>query len=277
MLSIGQRLAQARNARGITHEDAAFHTRIPVALVRDLENDDLSHFANLTYAKGFLKIYSRYLDIDITEYLDQFSTSDFAQAASREYVETANATHNLPTAVFTDYSRARRPGVYVLVAFVLALGGFFYWRSQVDEKQDNDDRTAAAASASRNEVSPAKPSDPAPPPAPAVATVPAPAPVNSIPAAVPDAPTETPAPAPEPTPEPEPTAAPAVEPVAEPAGVGRDVAQREQPLAQPGHRQREADHAHSRMPGARHRARHRRRVVLLRAGELTHLWPRAGR
>lgn len=137
MLSIGQQLAQARHARGITPEEAAFHTRIPVALVRDLENDDLSHFANITYARGFLKIYSRYLDVDISDYLSQLNISNFAKAAGREYVETAKTTRNLPTAVFTDSGRPRRMRLCLLAAIILGIAGFFVWLSRTDKESVN--------------------------------------------------------------------------------------------------------------------------------------------
>ena len=95
--SFGQRFSQARLAREETLEDVAFRTRISVHRLADMENDDLSNFANLTYARGFLKLYSRYLGVDITEYLDQFDTSELASVSGHEYVQTANAVHNLPT------------------------------------------------------------------------------------------------------------------------------------------------------------------------------------
>ena len=88
--SIGRRLLVVRKSRGLSLEDVAFHTRIPVARLREMENDDLSNFAGITYARSFLRLYSRYLDVDISEHLDQFSKSAMAAAAGHEFVQSAH-------------------------------------------------------------------------------------------------------------------------------------------------------------------------------------------
>ncbi|HEX2751179.1 MAG TPA: helix-turn-helix domain-containing protein [Verrucomicrobiales bacterium] len=165
MPSIGQQLSFARKARDLTAEDVAFHTRIPAARVRDMENDDLSRFANLTYARGFLKIYSRFLEVDISDYLSQFSSEDLATASGHEYVQTANATHNLPPAVFTDQGRARSPGLYILILAGLAGAGVFWWsnRGTNSESQSQGQRPSPEAEVKKS-------------PAPLPVPVPAPAP-----------------------------------------------------------------------------------------------------
>lgn len=88
--SIGKRLLAARVERDLTVEDVAFQTHIPAARVQELENDDFSNFANLTYAKGFLKIYSAFLKLDLDDYLEQFSTSEFANISGHDYIQSAN-------------------------------------------------------------------------------------------------------------------------------------------------------------------------------------------
>ncbi len=127
MKTIGQQLQHARTARGLSIDDVAFQTRIPAAKLRDMENDDLSRFANLTYARGFLKLYSAFLDLDLGDYLGQFRTDEFAHASGHEYVQTASATQNLPAAVITGQGRARRPGLYVLAAVAGSAGAVIWW------------------------------------------------------------------------------------------------------------------------------------------------------
>ena len=86
MYSVGHQLMKARQARNLAIEDVAFETRIPHQRLSEMENDDLSNFANLTYAKGFLKLYSKYLDLDLSDYLDEFDTSAIAAVTGHEYI-----------------------------------------------------------------------------------------------------------------------------------------------------------------------------------------------
>jgi cytoskeletal protein RodZ len=166
MTSIGQQLSHAREARNLSIEDVAFHTRVPPGRLRDMENDDLSKFANLTYARGFLQIYSRFLELDISDYLSQFSSAEFATASGHEYVQTANATQNLPAAVFTDYGRARHPGVFVLICAAIAAGGIIWWsnRDSTENKEPLRDPSPKSSSTVASDAVPPPATDPAEPP-----------------------------------------------------------------------------------------------------------------
>ena len=86
---------EGTQARNLAIEDVAFETRIPHQRLSEMENDDLSNFANLTYAKGFLKLYSKYLDLDLSDYLDEFDTSAIAAVTGHEYIQTASAVRIL--------------------------------------------------------------------------------------------------------------------------------------------------------------------------------------
>ncbi len=68
---IGKQLTQAREALGFVVEDVAHRTRVPAASIRFLESEDFSHFPNNVYAKSFLRLYCKFLNIDPTEYLAQ--------------------------------------------------------------------------------------------------------------------------------------------------------------------------------------------------------------
>lgn len=128
--SIGKQLMAARTARGLSVEDVAFKTHIPAARVSELENDDFSNFANLTYAKGFLKIYSNYLDIDLSEYLEQFSTSDFANISGHDYIQSANTgLTSLSMAVAPDNQSGRGGGMFGIILILITLIGvpIWYW------------------------------------------------------------------------------------------------------------------------------------------------------
>ena len=128
--SIGKKLMAARTERGLQVEDVAFKTHIPAARLRDLENDDFSNFANLTYAKGFLKIYSGYLNLDLDEYLDQFSTSDFANISGRDYIQSANTgMTSMSMAVAPSQHEGMRGTLWGIVLLLAVLIGIpvYYW------------------------------------------------------------------------------------------------------------------------------------------------------
>ena len=163
MLSVGHQLMQARQARGLSIEDVAFHTRIPHPRLRDLENDDLSNFANLTYAKGFLKLYSRYLHLDLSDYLDEFDTSQIADVTGHEYVHTPNSVRLLSAPAFAldDGQRTRLAGNALgIAAFSILLlgGGWIYYKSRPAESSPTPPSVTANVPASP--ASPANPQGP---------------------------------------------------------------------------------------------------------------------
>ena len=107
--TIGRKFSHAREALGLTVEDAAHVLRMRVSLVRDLENDDLQNFSHPSYARLSLLDYARFLRISDAEvrpwlpdpgspmtshyqYLDRFA--DPEPAARREDVLEQSRRHN---------------------------------------------------------------------------------------------------------------------------------------------------------------------------------------
>jgi cytoskeletal protein RodZ len=72
---LGKKFQDARLARSLTLDEAARLTKIRPSRLAEIEADDFSQFPSLAYAKGFLQIYGKFLDVDVTPYLDAFETS----------------------------------------------------------------------------------------------------------------------------------------------------------------------------------------------------------
>ena len=147
MLSVGHQLMKARKARSLSIEDVAFETSIPHSHVRDMENDDLSNFANLTYAKGFLKLYSRYLSLDLSDYLDEFDTSLISDVTGHEYMHTVNSTRLLsaPAMTMDDGARNRPAGNalgFAALTAVLLGGGWLFYNSHANQGVASSDPPA---------------------------------------------------------------------------------------------------------------------------------------
>jgi cytoskeletal protein RodZ len=88
---LGKKFQEARQARNLTLDEAARMTKIRAARLAEIEADDFSQFPSLAYAKGFLLIYGKFLDIDVTPYLETFEDSEHVTVDGYSYLQ-----ENLP-------------------------------------------------------------------------------------------------------------------------------------------------------------------------------------
>ena len=81
MFEIGATLRDARVRRNISLPQAEAETKIRVKYIQAMENEDFDVLPGSTYAKGFLRTYAGYLDLDFQVMLDEFNerfgTGDF--------------------------------------------------------------------------------------------------------------------------------------------------------------------------------------------------------
>src|SRR6202162_1830504 len=84
---LGKKFQDARLARGRTLDEAARLTKIRPSRLAEIEADDFSQFPSLAYAKGFLQIYGKFLDVDVTPYLDVFETSQQVTVDGYSYLQ----------------------------------------------------------------------------------------------------------------------------------------------------------------------------------------------
>src|SRR5690242_18467751 len=116
MESLGNKLQQARLAKKISIEEASRVTKIRASRIQEIENEDFSSFSSLAYAKGFLLIYGKFLDVDVTPYLEAFETSREVSVDGYSYLQEAPATKPLPV---VRRQQVKRPG---LMPFLIAIG-----------------------------------------------------------------------------------------------------------------------------------------------------------
>ncbi len=84
---LGKKFQEARRARNLTLDEAARMTKIRPARLAEIEADDFSQFPSLAYAKGFLLIYGKFLDVDVTPYLDAFEDSERVTVDGYSYLQ----------------------------------------------------------------------------------------------------------------------------------------------------------------------------------------------
>jgi cytoskeletal protein RodZ len=89
MEGLGNKLKETRLARGLTLEEAGRLTKIRPTQLNDIENEDFSQFASLAYAKGFLVIYGKFLEVDVTPYMEAFEISETLTVDGYSYLQDA--------------------------------------------------------------------------------------------------------------------------------------------------------------------------------------------
>jgi cytoskeleton protein RodZ len=116
MQPLGKKLQEARLRKKISIEEASRVTKIRASRLQEIENEDFSNFSSLAYAKGFLLIYGKFLEVDVTPYLDAFETSREVSVDGYSYLQEAPATSPLP---IVRRQPARRP---TLLPLIIAIG-----------------------------------------------------------------------------------------------------------------------------------------------------------
>ena len=160
---LGKKFQEARRARNLTLDEAARMTKIRPTRLAEIEADDFSQFPSLAYAKGFLLIYGKFLDVDVTPYLDAFEDSERVTVDGYSYLQenrpekpvSAPVVPRRPAAVGRGYRVSPMP---LIVGIAVLVIGFLLMKLVL-----NVQRLAPAPGQSTAQVSPsAAPVSPAP-------------------------------------------------------------------------------------------------------------------
>src|SRR5580765_7474151 len=155
MEGLGKKLQEARLARNLTLDEAARITKIRSARLQEIEAEDFSNFSSLAYAKGFLLIYGKFLDVDVTPYLDAFATSQEVSVDGYAYLQDPPSS---PVSPIVRRRPARRPA---LLPFIIAVGvlvlGLYLIKLLLDIQRITPSRPAAPGAVAAASAAP-KPS-----------------------------------------------------------------------------------------------------------------------
>ncbi len=126
--TVGKKLQQAREKMRVSLEEASRITKIRPDRISDLEHDDFTQFPNLTYAKGFLLIYAKYLGVDVSEFASTFENTSQINVSNYEYLNNASnfadASPHYHAPSRSSSIRSQKP---LLTFIVLAVVIFFGW------------------------------------------------------------------------------------------------------------------------------------------------------
>jgi cytoskeleton protein RodZ len=124
--ALGEKLRIAREAKGITFEEASQRTRMRAALIQALESGNLAAFPNPAYAKNFLLLYGKYLGVDVSEMACGIDTEHNVTVKNYQYLAHTKDTTQGP-AKRSDFARVHSLpswGPVIGVALIAAVGIF---------------------------------------------------------------------------------------------------------------------------------------------------------
>ena len=121
---VGAQLRSAREAKGLTLQQVAAQTRIPLRHLETIESGDYSRLPGRTYAVGFSRTYAKTVGLD----------QDDVVAMVRAELDQQSGVEDSRPATFEPGDPARVPsrglGWFAVFALLLLLaGGFFFFRA----------------------------------------------------------------------------------------------------------------------------------------------------
>jgi cytoskeleton protein RodZ len=164
---LGKKFQEARQARNLTLDEAARMTKIRPTRLAEIEADDFSQFPSLAYAKGFLLIYGKFLDVDVTPYLDAFEDSERVTVDGYSYLQENQPTKPVSTPAIprrpaTPTGRDRISPMPLIFGVVVLVIGFSVMKLLLNVQRLAPVKTESTAQASPN-ASPVTGSKPVPP------------------------------------------------------------------------------------------------------------------
>ena len=145
--SIGERLRAAREEKGVSLDEVARQTRIPIRHLEHIERGEWDSLPAITYSVGFARAYGNAVGLDGAqigaELREQLGGGRTASTATAAYYEPADPARVPPRSI----------AIIALVIAALLVGGYLLWRSQAVDKDDpaevaitqNDSPAPAAA------------------------------------------------------------------------------------------------------------------------------------
>lgn len=123
----GELLKKAREAKGLTQIEVANKLNFLPAYVPALENEDLTPLPSVTFIKGYLRAYARFLGIDADEVIRCFAMHhpELVAQEMQQAVEVMKPEKNTSSWVFKLFS------LLILVALIAII--IIWWQSRTAE------------------------------------------------------------------------------------------------------------------------------------------------
>ena len=125
-LTLGEKLRQAREERGISISEVAEQTRISSLYLKSIEDDNYKPLPGGIFNKGFVKAYAKYVGLD-----EQEALQDYARLIAKNEDSDELDQHRYRPEVLTDEARTASSMVPTIVFAVIILalmtGGLLFF------------------------------------------------------------------------------------------------------------------------------------------------------
>ncbi len=141
--TVGEQLRAERIRQGLTLNDVATRTRVPMRHLESIENSQFSNLPGSTYTLGFTRSYARSLDMDAAK---------IGSELRAELAQGGHDSYNVPTPNFQPADASRVPSKTLAWTAagiaVLLLAGYLIWRSFMLDSGASPEPTSAPAASS---------------------------------------------------------------------------------------------------------------------------------
>jgi cytoskeleton protein RodZ len=139
--SLGKKLRAAREASGITVDDAVYRAKLPRAVVEALEAEDFGFFTSPLYARSFLKQYGDYIGMDVTPWIDDLEPTSMIDGEAVEAF--INISDSAPLPITREKAKGSRGGGVMPLVWLIVIVGGMAWGSiklfkEFDQKTSED-------------------------------------------------------------------------------------------------------------------------------------------
>ena len=144
---LGKKFQAARQSRGLSLDEAARLTKIRQSRLAEIEAEDFSNFPNLAYAKGFLQIYGKFLNVDVSPYLDAFESSEHITVDGYSYLQDNPAPRPTRTPVAVRNEPHRTSLLPLIIGLIVLFAGIWFIKLILNVQRITPRQTQAIASA----------------------------------------------------------------------------------------------------------------------------------
>lgn len=142
-LELGRLLAEKRNQKGMSLEEAATRLKLAPEKVRALEKGDYKGLPELVYVRGFLRNYARLVGMDTAE-LNRYLES--ATPVARQDMSILEKGPHQKELASLENRKSFSGWIAVLLALVAVGGGIYFWQSKSIAQQEQKEATQSASS-----------------------------------------------------------------------------------------------------------------------------------